>query len=150
MSRQALSARDAKVYAFWPVYASMLTDDKSYQRSLGVMLIAANIPWDRENRFRDACRDYLRCCDDERFITSRQAIQSLQKISAVKDAYHDEIIVALTGIKLEGRKDSQKGLLLLDIAEVLTALHEQKPDARIEAYLRQNLSHGNDQKVLTE
>ena len=42
------------------------------------------------------------------------------------------------------------------IAEVLTALHEQKPDARIEAYLRQNLSHGNDkakkliQKVLTE
>ena len=37
----------------------MLTDDKSYQRSLGVMLIAANIPWDRENRFRGACQDYL-------------------------------------------------------------------------------------------
>ena len=141
---QALSARDARVYAFWPVFAGMLKDENSYQRSLGVMLIAANIPWDRDGHFRDACQDYLRCCGDEKFITSRQAIQGLQKIVDATEAYREDIIKALTAIQLAGRKDSQKGLLLLDIAEVLTALYKRMPDARIEAYLRQNLSQGND------
>ena len=68
----------------------------------------------------------------------------MQKIVNATEAYREDIIKALTAIQLAGRKDSQKGLLLLDIAEVLTALYKRMPDARIEAYLRQNLSQGND------
>lgn len=40
------------VYPFWGIFCEKLRSTNSYQRSIGVMLIAANVKWDRENRLR--------------------------------------------------------------------------------------------------
>ena len=68
------------VYPFWDIFCEKLRSTNSYQRSIGVMLIAANVKWDRENRIDNIIDDYLRILYDEKPITVRQCIQSLDKI----------------------------------------------------------------------
>lgn len=65
------------VYPFWDVFRAKLNSDNSYQRSIGLMLIAANIRWDRESRMEDTIGEYLELLNDEKPITIRQCIQSL-------------------------------------------------------------------------
>lgn len=38
------------VYPFWDIFREKLGSDNSYQRSIGLMLIAENARWDAENK----------------------------------------------------------------------------------------------------
>lgn len=68
---QLLSINSCKVYKYWDTFAGMIDNDNSYQRSLGLMLIAENVRWDKEEKFGVICSKYLNHCDDEKFITAR-------------------------------------------------------------------------------
>ncbi len=70
----------ADVYPYWDTLRSKLKSDNSYQRSVGLMLIADNVKWDTENRMEDTIDEYLTLLNDEKPITVRQCIQSLGKI----------------------------------------------------------------------
>ena len=39
------------VYPFWEIFVLKLKSSNSYQRSIGLMLIAENTKWDKDNRF---------------------------------------------------------------------------------------------------
>lgn len=123
---QALSQKDDSVYPYWDVFAEKLNSDNSYQRSIGLMLLAENVAWDKDGRFAEVCAAYLAHCDDEKFITARQCIQGLNKIIAATTGYRKEIVAALTGLELDKRKDTQKGLLRRDIAEVLGKIAQEE------------------------
>ncbi len=138
------SAKDDSVYSYWETFAGMLQDENSYQRSLGLMLISENIRWDSSNKFQAICSEYLKHCDDEKFITSRQCIQGLNKIVKHSDRYNAHITDMLLGIDLNKRKDSQKGLLLLDIVEALGQIYLKQPEERVEAYLKAGYGSGNE------
>ena len=43
------------VYPFWDTFREKLSSDNSYQRSIGLMLIAENVRWDAENRMEHSC-----------------------------------------------------------------------------------------------
>jgi len=132
---QALAEKDSRVYRYWDVFAGKLGAANSYQRSLGLMLLAANVRWDEAGRFAEVCGAYLGHCDDEKFITARQCIQGLNQIIDWTGQYDAAIVTALTGLDLDKRKDSQKTLLRLDSLEVLGRLYRKEKDVRIRSYL---------------
>jgi hypothetical protein len=75
---QANSRQFPRVYQQWDALAEKLENSNSYQRSIGLMLIAENVRWDR-GKFTKALDRYLSCCMDEKFITARQAVQGLTR-----------------------------------------------------------------------
>lgn len=141
---QLLSASGDRVYKYWDTFAAMIGDANSYQRSLGLMLIAENIRWDSRDNFSKVYHAYLEHCDDEKFITSRQCIQGLHRIIEHTQKYHREIADTLLAIDLQSKKETQRGLLLMDIVEVLGKLYKEQKEKRIEIYLRNHYEQGTD------
>lgn len=86
------------VYTYWDIFREKLKSDNSYQRSIGLMLIADNARWDTQNRMEETIYDYLKCLSDEKPITVRQCIRSLVKI-----------IDALSGDILDKKSKKQLG-----------------------------------------
>ena len=72
---QARSQVAADVYPYWDAFAAKLSSANSYQRSLGLMLIAENARWDVAGRFNALVDRYLALCDDEKPVTVRQCVQ---------------------------------------------------------------------------
>jgi len=116
---QARSRMGSSVYPYWDVLVKKLGSDNSHQRSLGVMLIAENVRWDKESKFKDIIKGYFTCCMDEKFITSRQAIQGLGAIVEATNKYNGEIAERLTNLQLGQYKENQQQLLKKDITNVL-------------------------------
>lgn len=140
---QTLSNNNNQVYKYWDIFEKMIDEDNSYQRSLGLMLISENIKWDKEDKFRMVCNKYLQHCDDEKFITARQCIQRLNKIIEFTSKYNGIIQDSLLQIDLNKRKDSQKGLLLMDIIGVLGNMSREKMDERVETFFKKEYELGN-------
>jgi hypothetical protein len=116
---QAHSRLSPLVYPFWSVLEEKLGSDNSYQRSLGLMLIAENVRWDSEGKFAKTINQYLKCCTDEKFITARQAILGLANVAKATDAYNVKIQQYLSGLDLAKYKENQQKLLKKDAASIL-------------------------------
>lgn len=149
---QLLSVNSSRVYRHWDTFIKMIHDDNSYQRSLGLMLISENVRWDREDKFGAILNEYLKHCDDEKFITARQCIQGLNIILQYRAKYKKEIVDMLLRIDLDKRKDTQKNLLLLDIINALGGITSGQTEERVEAYLKTKYESGNDKvkKAVTD
>ncbi len=115
---QALSREKTAVYPHWGELEKKLDSDNSYQRSLGVMLLSENVRWDNENQFAGVLGKYLRCCQDEKFITARQAIQGLAAVVKATDKYNGALTQGLANLQLAQYKENQQKLLKKDIANI--------------------------------
>lgn len=133
---QGRSQKWDDVFPYWDLFVKKLNSANSYQRSLGLMLIAENVRWDSCGKFDQIVDLYLSFCDDEKPITVRQCIQSLVKIVPYKPGCHARIIDKLTSIDLMQRKETQRKLLLLDIITVLAAIQKLQPDKRIDPFIQ--------------
>lgn len=115
---QAHSKTSSAAYAYWDNLAEKLDSDNSYQRSLGVMLLAENVHWDTEDKFGGVLEKFLACCTDEKFITARQTIQALAVIIKATDKYNVTISKGLAGLDFSKYKENQQSLLKRDVAAV--------------------------------
>jgi hypothetical protein len=122
---QAHSKRSALVYEHWNELANKLESDNSFQRSIGVMLLAENVPWDIDGKFNSTIYKYLSCCSDEKFITARQAIQGLTKILNTSNSYDKKIKQHITNLPLEKYKKNQQKLLAKDISQTIKILENR-------------------------
>lgn len=111
---QAHSKTQPAVYGYWDVLVEKLDNGNSYQRSIGVMLLAENVRWDTEGKFASGLDKYMRCCLDERFITARQTLQALLVVMESTDRYNSQIGKALEGLDFGKYKENQQGLLRKD------------------------------------
>jgi len=111
------------VYEYWNDLEEKLEDSNSQQRSLGVMLIAENVKWDRHDRLSKTISKYLRCCNDEKFITSRQAIQGLETIVKATAKFNDQIEQSLANLRLSKYKENQQKLINKDISNILKRIN---------------------------
>lgn len=130
------------VYPYFNDFIAKLRDDNSYQRSIGIMLIAKNIKWDKDNVFNEVYDDYFKHFADEKFITARQTIQSVadwifHRLDLAQDAAN-----ALMSIDLDKYKDTQKSLLLYDIFNTLIEIYRLNPSENIKNYLNKNIQSG--------
>lgn len=122
---QANSREFPSVYPYWNVLAEKLESDNSYQRSLGLMLLAENVRWDKDGKFAKTIGKYLSCCMDEKFITARQTIQGLANVIEATSKYNDKIKQKLTSLPLAQYKENHQKLLNKDIANILKIIERK-------------------------
>ena len=130
------------VYPFWDIFQSKLSSDNSYQRSIGMMLLAENVRWDTQDRMSGTIDVYLERVEDEKPITVRQCIQSLGIIHQYKPQLDDRIASRLTAIDLMQIKETMRKPILLDIIHVLSDVRKSHPSAEVDQFIANALSGG--------
>ena len=128
------------VYPYWDTLKSKLKSDNSYQRSIGLMLIAENVKWDAENRMEGTIDEYLLLLNDEKPITIRQCIQSLGKIASAKPSLNGKIASRLISFNLTAVKETMRKSILLDILNVLLIIRQELKTDEIESFILNALS----------
>jgi hypothetical protein len=113
------------VYEYWGDLEKKLESSNSYQRSLGIMLIAENVRWDKDDRFSKTISKYLSCCNDEKFVTARQTIQGLETILKATDKFDNEIKQSLANLRVLQYKENQQKLLNKDILNILKIIENK-------------------------
>ncbi|WP_010252370.1 hypothetical protein [Acetivibrio cellulolyticus] len=139
---QSRSGSFDDIYGYWDVFYKKLKSENSYQRSIGLMLIAENVRWDNENKFEEIIDDYALLFNDDKPITVRQCIQSLKKIIPYKKQLHLIIADKIIGIDISSIRATMQKLVLLDILEVLTMIRKYQTNDKIESYIFKALSGG--------
>ena len=132
---QKRSSSSADVYPYWNVFVDKLDNENSYQRSIGIMLIAENIRWDHSKQFSAILDRYMSHCMDEKFVTSRQTIQSIIKWVQYTPELLPRVVTRLLSIDLATFKQTQQKLILTDIVAALIAIRELNPSQQIDDYL---------------
>jgi hypothetical protein len=138
------------VYAYFDLLAQKLTNSNSYQRNIGLILIAENIKWDAQDKFTSIYDEYAHHFNDEKFITSRQAIQNIPKWITYRPGLTTKVATKLMSIDLSEYKNSQSPLLLCDIFEALLTIYKLHPSDNIKDYLLENLNTGILNKANTK
>lgn len=128
------------VYPFWDVFRGKLNSDNSYQRSIGLMLIAENAKWDLENRLDDSINEYLALLKDEKPITIRQCIQSLGKIVPYKPKLNDKTADRLISLNMADIKETMRKSILLDILNVLAVIRKSQRTDETDNFILNALS----------
>jgi len=128
------------VYQYWDTLRSKLRSDNSYQRSIGLMLLAENAKWDAENRMEDTIDELLTLLNDEKPITIRQCIQSLGKIVTSKPGLNDKIASRLISFDLMSVKETMQKSILLDILNVLSVIRKELKTDEMESFILNALS----------
>lgn len=128
-----------------------LSDANSYQRNIGVLLISKLAKWDKDNKIDKIIDLYLNCCNDEKPITSRQAIQSLIHIIPYKENLYDKIVTKLISIDPLNIKETMRKLIVLDTIDILTYINNCINDNRIMIYFNDILNSSVfDEKINKE
>jgi len=130
------------VYPYWDIFQKKLHSENSYQRSIGLMLIAENAKWDTKNRMEAAIEEYMEFLNDEKPITIRQGIQSLGKIVSCKPGLHNKIAARLVTFDLMSVKETMRKAILLDILNVLLIIRKNYKTDEIEDFIFNALSGG--------
>jgi len=128
------------VYPYWNTFCHKLKSDNSYQRSLGLMLMAENAKWDSEGRMEITIDEYLELLNDEKPITVRQCIQSLGKIVTHKPGLSEKIAGRLISFDFLSVKETMRKSILLDILNVLLLVRKGLKTDAAEGFIRIALS----------
>lgn len=102
--QELIKMSDTKVtwiYYKWFILLKKLSSDNSYQRSIGLMLLANLAKSDNENRIGEIIDKYIVFFNDEKFITSRQCIQNVWKIAITNEYNCSRIIKELENTYFE-------------------------------------------------
>lgn len=70
------------------------------------MLISENVKLDNQSKFEGALGKYMKCCSDEKFITSRQAIQGLANVVKTTGKYNERIELCFRNFQLSKYKEN--------------------------------------------
>lgn len=128
------------VFPYWDTFRDKLRSDNSYQRSIGLMLIAENVKWDSENMMENTIDEFLELLNDEKPITIRQCIQSLGKIASYKPGINGKIVDRLVSFDLMAVKETMRKSILMDILNVLLIIRKESKTDKIDAYIFNALS----------
>lgn len=137
---KARSAEADDLYSCWDLLEEKLSNENSYQRSIGAMLLAANARYDRSGKMRASLPRYLALLNDPKPITVRQCAQALPEILRAKPELAGEIGQALMRVDLMGFKDTMRKLILVDFMEALLLVRALQPSEALEQYFFSALS----------
>lgn len=105
---QNRSREFSDVYPYWDSLCRKLKSNNSYQRSIGLMLTAANVKWDNEDKIDSVIDEYLSLLKDEKPITVRQCIQSLSEIVPYRSHLNLQIADSLMSLDIAGIKETMQ------------------------------------------
>ena len=128
------------VYPFWETFRSKLKSENSYQRSIGLILIAENTRWDSENKINGTIDEYLDLLKDEKPVTVRQCIQSLGEIAKCKPDLNGKIAARLISVNMTEIRETMRKSVVLDIMNVLAYIRTTHKTNEIECFILNALS----------
>ena len=112
------------IYDVWDILVDKLQSDNSYQRSIGVLLLSNLAKSDQMKKFNDLLNRYLGLMEDEKFITSRQTIQSAWKVAVAIESLRQIIIDYLFTMFSDNKHlVAHANLIRKDIAQSLVHIH---------------------------
>jgi hypothetical protein len=132
---QSRSAATPDVYRYWDVFRDKLTSENSYQRSIGMLLLAANARWDEGGRCAEALDDMAKLLGDEKPITIRQCVGALEAIALAVPEVREKICTRLMATDLSMIRETMRKLVQKDIVHALTALKGLYSTPETEAYI---------------
>jgi len=136
------------IYNKWDILVKKLTDENSFQRSIGVMLLASLAKSDTEKRFSMLIEDYLLRMYDEKFITARQCIQTAWKVAVEDKAWCGKVIAALEQTYYENvHNKTHANLIKLDVLASLNEIFRQTGDKKIHVQILSFIEEENDVKI---
>ncbi len=138
---QSRSAMADDVYPYRETFREKLKSGNSFQRSIGLIMIAQNARWD-DGWLDGVIGEYLELLSDEKPITVRQCIQHLKCIVPYKSALHEAIAKALMALDLAAVRETMRKLVLTDILEVLAMIRRTEINDAIEGYIMDAMAGG--------
>ena len=107
----------------FPILADKLESNNSFQRNIGVMLICNLAKSDRLGKTALIAKKCLALMDDEKFITTRMAAQSIWKIAVAQLAIRPIIKDGLMNALRCSHLNPHPNLIRLDIINSLLQIH---------------------------
>jgi hypothetical protein len=129
-----LKATDCRVnwaYDVWNGLVSRLSHDNSYQRSIAVMTLCNLAKSDSENRLAKEIDNLLRLTNDEKFVTSRQCMQSIWKVAVGEKSIRKKVTDHLSKQYVECVNGKHHSLIRQDIIQSLRNLFDSVHDETI-------------------
>ncbi len=119
---EEISYTSNKVYNFFETFVEMLDNKNSYIRTRGIVLISSNAKWDIDNKINSIIDKFLEHIEDEKPITSRQCIKSLENIVKYKKELIPVIKERLLKINYLKYEDSMQSLIFKDVEKILNLI----------------------------
>jgi len=116
------------VYEAWDHLLEKLDNENSYQRSIAVMLLCNLAKSDVENRLGASLDRLLAHTRDEKFITSRQCLQSIWKAAATNQPNHEKVLKHLEKRFIECADEKHYNLIRQDIIQSMMLLYKRERD----------------------
>lgn len=107
--------RPDSVYPYMDRLGDMLDSDNSYIHTRGLVLIACNAKWDRDNKIDEVIDRYMEHITDVKPITARQCIKQLPVIAMYKPELRDDILQTLEKADISFYGGSMQPLVYKDI-----------------------------------
>lgn len=121
---QKQSETSDSVYSYMDKFFDMLDNDNSYIRTRGLILIACNSKWDKDNKLDEIIDKYLKHIKDVKPISARQCIKLLPVIAENKPELKNDIISALQKADISFYADSMRSLVYKDIQKSLKEIQK--------------------------
>jgi hypothetical protein len=119
------------IYEVWDDLLQSLRHENSYQRSIAAMVLCNLARSDSENRMRKEIGRLLALTTDEKFVTSRQCIQSIWKVAASSAPLQKGIVEHLSGLFADCINGKHYNLIRQDIVQSLKNLHDEIGDEKL-------------------
>jgi hypothetical protein len=116
------------VYEVWDHLLKKLDNENSYQRSIGIMLVCNLAKSDVENRLGTSIDRLLVHTKDDKFITSRQCIQSIWKTATTNKPNREKVLKHLEKRFTECVNEKHYNLLRQDIIQSILSLYKEEKD----------------------
>ncbi len=136
-------AKDSdELYRYWDLFREKLKSANSYQRDIGLIMLASNVKWDKDGRFDDCFDDFCALLNDEKPITVRQCIQAFAQIVPYKPELSMKIAKKLMAVDIMTARETMRKLFLLDIINILLLIRKTHRTDEIEKYILDALAGG--------
>lgn len=135
------------IYDYWDVFTDKLSSDNSYQRTIGMFIISNLVISDDKNLIDRILDKYLSMMEDDKFITSRQTIQSSYKVAIGKEGTRKKIVGHLIKTFTENKHLNERGnLIRKDVVESLCLIYKYNREDIDINYLKMLIDKNCDQK----
>jgi hypothetical protein len=118
-------------YLVWDQLIANLRNENSYQRSIAVMVLCNLAKSDPEKRIRKSIKSLLNLTRDEKFITSRQCIQSIWKVAGADPELEGKVIEHLEELYRNCQEAKHYNLIRQDIIQSIANLYGENHSEEI-------------------
>lgn len=137
------------VYDKWYELVEKLESKNSFQRSIGLILLANLCKSDSEYKMGEILNNYLGNFDDEKFITSRQCIQNVWKVAISNDKFRVKVLEELENTYFENIHINRHGnLIKQDVVFSLYKVFKVTKNKEIFSKINELIDSETDAKII--